>query len=112
VDTLKGTIIIPSAAVQRGPQGTFVYLVKGDSTVELRDIVIGPTEGEETAVRSGLAAGETVVVEGVDKLQKGTKVAAARGGTTRPTTRSTTQRGEASTPPRQTQSAPATEGAR
>jgi len=76
VDTRRETVIIPSAAVQRGPESTFVYVVKADSTVELRTIVTGPSEGEETTVESGVAPGEVVVTDGVDKLQPGTKVAA------------------------------------
>lgn len=74
VDTLKKAIVVPSAAVQRGPNFTFVYLVKSDETVELREVVIGPTEGAETAIESGLKPGEVVVTEGIDKLQPGAKI--------------------------------------
>ena len=54
----------------------FVYVVKNDSTVEMRNVVVGPTEGDQANVASGLAPGEVVVIEGVDKLQQGMKVAA------------------------------------
>jgi multidrug efflux system membrane fusion protein len=75
VDTLDGAVIAPSAAVQRGPEGMFAYVVKPDSTVELRKIEIGPVEGDSTAIVRGLTTGDTVVTDGVDKLQPGSKVA-------------------------------------
>lgn len=74
VDVRRDVIVVPSAAVQRGPSSTFVYLVKSDETVELQNIVIGPTEGAETCVESGLSAGDIVVTDGVDKLQPKSKV--------------------------------------
>jgi multidrug efflux system membrane fusion protein len=80
VDTKKDASIVPSAAVQRSPQGTFVYAVKDDSTVEMRNIVVGPSEGDEVTIEKGLAPGEVVVIEGVDKLQRGMKVAARAAG--------------------------------
>ncbi len=80
VDTKKAITIVPSAAVQRSPQGTFVYVVKDDSTVEMRHVVVGPSEGEAVAIESGLAPGEVVVIEGVDKVQQGMKVAARMAG--------------------------------
>jgi multidrug efflux system membrane fusion protein len=80
VDTKKDTSIVPTAAVQRSPQGTFVYVVKEDTTVEMRNVVVGPSEGDEVAIDSGLAPGEVVVIEGVDKLQRGMKVAARMAG--------------------------------
>lgn len=55
---------------------TYAYVVLPDSTVDLRKIAIGATEGDLAAIRSGLTPGETVVIDGVDKLQKGSKVAA------------------------------------
>jgi multidrug efflux system membrane fusion protein len=80
VDTKRDAVLVPTAAVQRSPQGTFVYVVKGDSTVEMRNVVVGPTEGDAAAVDSGLTPGEVVVIEGVDKLQQGMKVAARLAG--------------------------------
>jgi multidrug efflux system membrane fusion protein len=59
----------------------FVYVVKDDGAVEMRNVVVGPSEGDEVAVDSGIAAGEVVVTEGVDRLQHGTKVAARIAGT-------------------------------
>lgn len=74
VDTQRDAIIVPAAAVQRGPKSTFVYVVQPDETVDLRDVVTGPTEGAETSIVSGLTLGEIVVIEGIDKLQKGATV--------------------------------------
>ncbi len=91
VDTRKQAVLVPTAAVQYGPAAsTFVYVVKPDQTVEIRNVSIGPSEGERMCIDSGLAAGEVVVVEGVDKLQAGTKVN-VRQPTTRPTTRPATR---------------------
>jgi len=81
VDTKKDASIVPSAAVQRSPQGTFVYVVKDDSTVEMRNVVVGPSEGDAVVIDKGLAPGEVVVIEGVDKLQRGMKVAARMAAT-------------------------------
>jgi multidrug efflux system membrane fusion protein len=76
VETQKNVTIVPTAAPQRSPQGTFVYVVKDDSTVEMRNVAVGASEGDEVVIVSGLAPGEVVVIEGVDRLQRGTKVAA------------------------------------
>jgi len=74
VETKHGATIIPTAAVQRSPQSTFVYVVKADNTVEVRNIATGTVEGDETQVASGLQPGEKVVIDGIDKLQQGAKV--------------------------------------
>lgn len=75
VDTKRDAIIVPTAAVQRGPATMFVYVVKSDETVELRNVVPGPAEGGETSIESGLEPGEIVVTDGLDKLQPKAKVA-------------------------------------
>jgi membrane fusion protein, multidrug efflux system len=82
VETQKNVTIVPTAAPQRSPQGTFVYVVKDDSTVEMRKVVVGSSEGDEVVIVSGLAPGEVAVIEGVDRLQRDTKVVArmADGG--------------------------------
>ncbi len=72
--TLHNQVLIPLPAVQRSSLGSFVYLVKSDKTVELRKIELGLTEGDTAAVESGLAPGETVVTDGVDRLQQGSLV--------------------------------------
>jgi multidrug efflux system membrane fusion protein len=74
LDTLKGAVVVPSAAIQRSPSATFVYVVRADGTVEARDVAVAFTEGDDTALAKGLAAGEKVVVDGVDKLRPGSRV--------------------------------------
>lgn len=74
VETQSNVLVVPSAAVQRRPASPFVYVVQADETVELRSVVIGPTEGIETSIVSGLELGEAVVTEGIDKLQPKAKV--------------------------------------
>lgn len=80
VDTLRQAVLVPTAALQRSPQSTYVYVVKPDSTVETRNVEVRLTEGESTAIRSGVSPGELVVVDGVDKLQPGATVALAKEG--------------------------------
>ena len=80
IDTLKGVIVVPSAAIQRGNQGTVVYVVKDDSTVTLRPVTTGPTEGQLTAVTQGLQAGERVITDGVDRIREGAKVEVTEPG--------------------------------
>jgi membrane fusion protein, multidrug efflux system len=74
VDVLKGAVLVPNDAIQRGAQGPFVYVVRADKTVELRKIAPGPTEGGVTAVREGVAAGDALIVDGVDKVQERSRV--------------------------------------
>ena len=96
VKTLKNVVLIPYEAVQTGPRFSFVYVVKPDSTVEVRQIKTGPDQvvnGEDLIqIEQGLSPGELVVTNGVDKLEAGTKVAVTRVSTTRPTTRGSTTR--------------------
>ena len=74
VNTLEAALAVPSTAVQRGAQGTFVYVVKPDSNVSIRRIRLGTTEGDWVSVQGDLAAGETVVTDGADRLREGAKV--------------------------------------
>ena len=74
VEEKHGVTLIPTAVVQRNSQRTYVFLVKPDSTVTVKTITIGTTEGDESEVTSGLAPGDDVVMTGVDRLQEGTKV--------------------------------------
>ena len=74
LDIKKEAVIVPVAAVQRGPQGAFVYIVKADQTVEVRQVTIGPAAGNDASIESGVSAGDLVVVDGVDKLRAGSKV--------------------------------------
>jgi multidrug efflux system membrane fusion protein len=74
VDTLHDITLVPSAAIQHSAQSAFVYVVKPDQTVEPRNIEVGFTEGDQTAVAKGLKPEEIVVTDGIDKLQPGAKV--------------------------------------
>ena len=74
LNTIKDAIIIPAAAIQRGPQGTFVFVVKPDKTVEVRNVTIAITQNNRTAIANGVAPGDVVVTDGQDKLQSGSKV--------------------------------------
>jgi membrane fusion protein, multidrug efflux system len=74
VDTLRDAVIVPTAAIQLGAPGSYVYVVNSDSTVSIRVVKPGPIDGEQAAVLSGLELGETVVNDGVDRLYDGAKV--------------------------------------
>jgi multidrug efflux system membrane fusion protein len=74
LDVKRGTVLVPSAAIQRGPQGTFVFVVKGDQTVSVRAVTAGVTHSEETSIEKGLSADDLVVIDGTDKLREGIKV--------------------------------------
>lgn len=74
VRTLKDTIVIPSAAVQFGARGTYVYIVDAKKKAALRDLVLGPVEGQVQAVTRGLEPGDAVVLEGLDRLREGRPV--------------------------------------
>jgi len=74
LDVKHGVTIVPSAAVQRGAKGTFVYVVKEDRTVAVRTVALGTTHGEDASIDSGLAPEELVVVDGTEKLRDGSKV--------------------------------------
>jgi multidrug efflux system membrane fusion protein len=75
VETKPDAVIVPASAIQRNVQSTFVYVVKEDNTVDRRNVQLGPTEGDEVSIDNGLAPGEVVVIEGVDRVQHGMKVA-------------------------------------
>jgi multidrug efflux system membrane fusion protein len=74
VKTLHDVATVPTAAIQRGAPGTYVYVVNADNTVSVRPISVGPTDGPLAAVNSGLSVGERVVVDGTDRLRDGTHV--------------------------------------
>jgi multidrug efflux system membrane fusion protein len=73
-DTKKNVVIVPVAAIQRGPQGTFLYVVNKNKTVEVRPITAGVSDGNYSSIDKGLRDGEAVVVDGTDKLREGSKV--------------------------------------
>jgi membrane fusion protein, multidrug efflux system len=74
VQQKNGVVLLTTAGIQRNSNATFVYLVKPDSTVTVRNIQVGTTEGDDTEITSGLDAGDVVVMTGADKLQEGSKV--------------------------------------
>ncbi len=89
----RGVVLVPSAAVQRNSQNTYVYLVKPGSTVTIRPVKTGTSDDNNTEITSGVDEGDVLVLTGVDKLQEGSKVmvqleGAARDGTSRPGKRS------------------------
>jgi multidrug efflux system membrane fusion protein len=69
-------LVVPTQAMQTGPNGQYVYVVKEDSSVELRPVQVARTEGAETVVTGGLKPGETVVVDGASRILPGSKVSA------------------------------------
>nr|WP_319528004.1 MdtA/MuxA family multidrug efflux RND transporter periplasmic adaptor subunit [Pseudomonas laurentiana] len=73
-DTLKDVVLAPSAAIQFGTEGSFVYVMDGDKKVRIRKLKVGASDGEHTVVVEGLAKGERVVLEGTDRLRDGSDV--------------------------------------
>ncbi|MBF9233434.1 efflux RND transporter periplasmic adaptor subunit [Microvirga alba] len=74
VATLNGVVAVPSTAVQRGPRGLYVYVVKPDKTVEMRSVAVGPITEDKAVIESGLAVGDAVVTAGHYRLQPGAAV--------------------------------------
>lgn len=94
LDTISGATVIPTAAIQRGSQGQFVYVVKPDNTVTVRVIKTGSAEGDVTSIDDGVVVGETVVVDGIDRLREGAKVEPIlRGGADDPAKKLTEKSG-------------------
>lgn len=75
VKTLRNQTIVPSAAVQRGSSGAFVFVLNSDSTVSMRGVTLGAAQGDKQAIIKGLKVGETVVTGGADRLKDGADVA-------------------------------------
>ena len=80
VNTMKGVDIVPTAAIQHGAPGAFVYVVKPDQTAAVQKVKLGPGDGQQIAVLDGLQPGEKVVVDGSDRLREGAKVTLAAAG--------------------------------
>ncbi|MDD2582575.1 MAG: MdtA/MuxA family multidrug efflux RND transporter periplasmic adaptor subunit [Desulfuromonadaceae bacterium] len=74
LDVKKDVVIIPSAAIQRNPQGAFAFVLKADNTVSMRQIKTGISQGGDTSVTEGLKSGEQVVVDGAERLREGSTV--------------------------------------
>src|SRR6266478_7854 len=80
VDTKRNLIIVPAAAIQRGPQGTYVYAAGPDNTAKIRVVTIAQATGDKVGLSAGLNSGDVVVIDGQDKLQDGTKINPAPAG--------------------------------
>ena len=85
-DTLKGVILVPTAAIQFGTTGTFVYALDGEKKVTIKPLKVGASDGENTVVTEGLAAGDRVVLEGTDRLKEGSEVEVVNDSKDVPTT--------------------------
>ncbi|SDU95093.1 membrane fusion protein, multidrug efflux system [Pseudomonas corrugata] len=85
-DTLRDVVLVPTAAIQFGTNGTFVYALEGDKKVTIKQLKIGANNGEHTVVTEGLAAGERVVLEGTDRLKEGSEVEVVNDSQDVPTT--------------------------
>jgi membrane fusion protein, multidrug efflux system len=77
VDTLQNAVLVPTPAVQTGAPGDYVYLVNADNSVSVHKVTLGPSDGKNTVITSGLAAGNIVVTDGTDRLSDGAKIKAA-----------------------------------
>jgi multidrug efflux system membrane fusion protein len=71
IETRRGATVVPTAAIQSSPKGPFVYVVKPDRTVAVRQVGVGVTDGDDTSIERGLGVGEQVVVEGAERLRDG-----------------------------------------
>ncbi|KAF2394911.1 MULTISPECIES: MdtA/MuxA family multidrug efflux RND transporter periplasmic adaptor subunit [Pseudomonas] len=85
-DTLKGVVLAPSAAIQFGTNGTFVYAMDGDNKVKIRQLKVGASDGDNTVITEGLAVGDRVVLEGTDRLKEGSEVEVVNDSQDVPTT--------------------------
>src|SRR5882757_5958146 len=77
VDTLHQSVLVPAAAVLSGAPGNYVYLANKDDTASVHKVTLGPSDGQNTVITSGLAAGDTVVTDGTDRLSDGAKIKVA-----------------------------------
>lgn len=74
LEVRKDSTTVPAAAIQRGPQGTYVFVVKSDNTVDIRPVTLGFTQDNVSVIASGISPTEVVVTDGQDKLQAGSKI--------------------------------------
>src|SRR5579864_6442970 len=109
VDVKKNLVIVPAAAIQRGPQGTYVYVVQNGNTAKIQPVTLAQTTAKVVGLSAGLNAGDVVVVDGQDKLQDGSKVVT----TMAPATPPNPQNADVTAPPTPSQPAnPPQSGAR
>jgi len=94
LEVRKNNTVVPAAAIQRGPNGSYVFTVKQDNTAEMHPVTVAFTEGNFSAISQGVRPGDRVVTDGQDKLQPGTRVE-IRGGGQRPEQQAQTNEGQA-----------------
>ena len=80
VDTAKDAIVVPPAAVQRGPRSTYVYVVNPDSSTTRRNVKVGHEDAQASIITEGVKAGEKVVIDGASRLNDGSKVTIVQPG--------------------------------
>jgi len=85
LETRSNSTVVPTAAILRGPQGTYVYTVGADKTVQDKQVTISLTQGDTTVITGGVNPGETVVTDGQDKLQRGSHIEPRNGPPSNPT---------------------------
>jgi len=76
LETRRGALVVPATAIQRGPSGTFVYVVGADGTAAIRPVTVGTTQGDLALLAKGVSEGEQIVVDGQNQLRPGAKVQA------------------------------------
>lgn len=79
IETRRGATVVPTAAIQSSAKGSFVYVVRPDRTVGIRQVTVGVTDGDDVSIERGLAVGEQVVVEGAERLRDGVAIALRNG---------------------------------
>ena len=85
LSTEPNAIVVPSLAVQTGQQGTYVFVVKPDQTVDLRPVTVERTAGDQSVIKTGVKPGETVVTDGQLRLNPGTRVSIKNGASDKAT---------------------------
>jgi len=79
IETRRGATVVPTAAIQQSPRGSFVYVVRPDRTVGVRQVGVGVTDGDDVSIEQGLQLGEHVVIEGAERLRDGAAIALRNG---------------------------------
>ena len=79
IETRRGATVVPTAAIQSSPRGPFVYVVRPDRTVGVRQIAVGVTDGDDVSIERGLRVGEQVVVDGAERLRAGAAIEPRNG---------------------------------
>src|SRR6267378_5716484 len=104
-DVKKDLLIVPASAIQRGPQGTYVYVVQSGNTAKIQTVTLAQMTANTVGLSAGLNGGDVVVIDGQDKLQDGSKVNATAAPTGAPSAQSTNAGQQPSPPQGKTQSA-------